>query len=232
MSELIKSEQNAGNANAIMAVIERVAMSPDADIQKLQHMMDMQERWMDRNAKQSFSAAISKMQAEIPEVTERAKAHNTKYASFEDINAAVRPVLHKHGFAITFRVDQEQQGIVKVTAVLSHCNGHSEDTCIILPYDTSGSKNAVQAVGSSISYGKRYTMSALLNIATRGEDDDANGAVRQKFVTAIQAKMIGDMARSADPELQNWLGATYGSPDRVPASDYNDVMAQLNGASK
>jgi hypothetical protein len=53
-----------------------------------------------------------------------------------------------------------------------HRGGHSEEATKFYPADTSGSKNAIQAIGSSISYGKRYTASALLNLTSRKEDDD------------------------------------------------------------
>lgn len=47
---------------------------------------------------------------------------------------------------------------------------------MLLPADVSGNKNAVQAFGSSTSYGKRYVLCALLNITTRGQDDNGHGA--------------------------------------------------------
>ena len=45
------------------------------------------------------------------------------------------------------------------------------------PAEASGNRNAVQAVASSVSYGKRYTASALLNLTSHGEDDDAFSGV-------------------------------------------------------
>lgn len=218
--------ESGDQSSALLAVIERVANNPDADIAKLEKMIDMQERILDRNAKSAFSAAMASMQSEMPEVVERGQAHNTKYATFEDINAAVRPVLQKYGFAVTFRVNQDAHTI-RVKAVLAHREGHSEETDITLPADTSGSKNAVQAVGSTVSYGKRYTMSALLNIATRGEDDDANGAVAVKRVAPFQARTLSNLFAGADAETQEWLIDNYGKASNVPASDYNWIVEKL-----
>lgn len=220
---------NQSETGALLSVIERVAMSPDADIAKLEKMLDMQERVLNRQAQEQFSAAMADMQADMPEVVERGKAHNTKYATFEDINAAVRPVLQKYGFAVTFRVNQ-LDGAIKVTAVLSHRGGHREETEMVLPHDTSGSKNAVQAVGSTVSYGKRYTMSALLNIATRGEDDDAQGAVAVKKVTAFQAATIRQLAMKAPEATQKWLKENYGKAEDVPAEEYNWIAETLREA--
>jgi len=169
IAEIKQAQQS--ERQAIMSLIERVATSPDADINKLEKMLEMQERVLDRNAKQAFTADLAAMQIHLPRVIEYGEGHNkAKFAKLEDINDAIRPVLHAHGFAVTFRIKHEAN-LVWVTTVLSHKQGHSEETSIPLALDTSGSKNAVQAVGSSISYGKRYGICAMLNIST-GDDVD------------------------------------------------------------
>lgn len=160
-------------SSALMSVIERVASDPNSDISKLEKMLDMQERVLDRNAAQAFTADMAAMQGEMPRVLKLASGHNTTYARLEDINDAVRPILQKYGFAVTFNIDQPDVKAVKITAILSHKQGHKQKSSLILPLDSSGSKNAVQSIGSTVSYGKRYTVCALLNIST---GDDTNGA--------------------------------------------------------
>lgn len=163
----------SSETTAILSMIERVVLNPEADMDKLDKMLDMQERILNRNAKQAFTADLAAMQAELPLVGKAGEGHNkAKYAKLEDINEAIRPTLQKYGFAVTFRTKQSDKSLT-VTAILSHRMGHSEDTDLILPLDTSGSKNAVQAVGSTISYGKRYSLCLLLNIST-GDDTDGN----------------------------------------------------------
>lgn len=191
---------------AIMHVIERVATNPDADIAKLEKMLDMQERVLDRNAKQAFTADLAQMQIELPRVVEHGKGHNNaKYALLEDINDAIRPTLHKYGFAITFRVKHEDKAIC-ITTVLSHREGHSEETTIFLGPDTSGSKNAVQAVGSTISYGKRYGICALLNIST---GDDADGAGLGQGEPDINAELAAIRGAKTMQELQTAFTQAY-----------------------
>lgn len=165
--------------NALMAVIERVAMSEGADISKLEKMLDMQERVLNRNACQSYSADMAVMQSEMPRVYKLAEGHNSKYARLEDINDAIRPTLQKFGFCVTFRIEQPSEKSVSITAVCSHKLGHSEKASLSLPLDTSGSKSPVQAIGSTVSYGKRYTLCALLNIST-GEDTDGKDLGRNQ----------------------------------------------------
>lgn len=183
---------------AIIQVIERAAINPDVDIDKMERLLEMQERIMERNARSAYAADLARMQPELPVIAERGGIKDrsgrvqSTYALWEDINEAIKPVLAKHGFALSFRTGQEE-GRITVTGVLSHREGHSEETTMHLPIDTSGSKNSVQAVGSSISYGKRYTAGALLNITSRGEDDDGKAAGGVATISDEQVQALQDL---------------------------------------
>lgn len=172
----------APDANAIVSMIERAALDPRVDMDKMERLLAMQERIFDRNARMAYAAALATMQPKMPVITARggiknsAGAVQSRYALWEDINDAIKPILAEHGFALSFRTGTTTEGKITVTGILSHREGHQEETTISLPHDSSGSKNAVQAVGSSTSYGKRYTATALLNITSRGEDDDGKAA--------------------------------------------------------
>lgn len=162
----------------VLSIIERVAMNPEADIEKMERLLVMHERMQGKQAEAAFNAALAEMQPQLPAIAERGTIKNksggvqSTYALWEDINEAIKPILAAHGFALSFRTDCSAG--VKVVGVLSHRMGHKETTDILLAPDMSGSKNPVQAVASSISYGKRYTAGALLNLTSRGEDDDGN----------------------------------------------------------
>src|SRR5262245_21756152 len=130
-----------------LSMIERVAANKDVDVGKLERLLAMQERVMAKQAETAFNSALARMQAELPTINEKGiiaipGRAAQRYAKFEDINEAVKPVLQKHGFAVTFKVSTEQN--VKVVGILVHKEGHREQTEIALPTDTSGSKNAVQ----------------------------------------------------------------------------------------
>lgn len=219
----------SNETQAVLAMIERVVLNPEADMDKLEKMLDLQERILNRNAKQAFTADLAAMQAELPLVGKAGEGHNkAKYAKLEDINEAIRPTLQKYGFAVTFRTKQTEKTLT-VIAILSHRLGHSEDTDLILPLDTSGSKNAVQAVGSTISYGKRYALCALLNIST-GDDTDGN-------IPQPAAKLNPDQVRRVREKLQQVSEAAeakctelYGRPEDMLRQDYDIIMANLNAS--
>lgn len=170
-------------ATTLLSVISRAASDPSCDLDKMERLLAMQERMIARTAQAEFAEAMAAMQAEMPSIGERGDAAGRyRFALWEDINQAIKPILQRHGFSLTFRTDTADK--VAVTGVLIHRAGHREETSITLPADASGNKNAVQAVASSVSYGKRYTASALLNLTSHGEDDDAFASVASADITA------------------------------------------------
>ena len=178
-------------ATAIISVIERAARDPSVDIERMERLLGMHERLVARQAKTAYAAALARLQPKLPIIQERGSIKNnsgaiqSRYAYWEDIVGIITPLLAGEGFSLSFRTGNKD-GKIQVTGVLTHAEGHSEDTTLDLPADTSGSKNAVQAVASSVSYGKRYTAGALLNLRTGELDDDGRGAAPNPTLTEQQ----------------------------------------------
>lgn len=241
MKNIARVEQDqapavVGEQATILQVIQRAAADPACDIDKMERLMAMHERMQARDAEAIFNAAMAAMQSDIPSIAERGAIvvngqKRSDYATFEDINDVIKPIMQAHGFAITFKVENVQAGL-SVTGILMHRAGHRESTTMLLPLDTSGSKNAVQAVGSSTSYGKRYVMSALLNLTTRGEDDDGHAAVPTANVSAVQAAGINALLDRCSQKTRDWFTGEYGSAEVVPKGGHDRLVTQLNKAIK
>lgn len=224
---------DSGNEMAMM--ILQAASTPDFDVAKLEKLMDLQERETNRQAKIEFSKAFAEMQSEIETVSKTKKGHNTMYATLEDIVDTVKPVLQRFGFAVSFSIDTKQ-GVI-VTCTLMHKLGHSIDTTITLNPDNSGSKNAVQAIGSAVSYGKRYTICSLLNIATRDDDDAQSCSVNAgKVITTSQVQTIENKLNQLSLErragFSSYIAKEYQAANvaEIPANKYNQVLAFVNKA--
>ena len=120
----------------------------------------------------------------------------TPYATFNDIDKAVKPLLQKHGFTLSFATEPSPSDPSRliVKGFLDHKGGHQRTSAFPLPIDQSGGKNNVQGWGSSQSYGKRYCTIALLNLTSEAKedaDDDGFGAnPTQEIITAEQAKAL------------------------------------------
>ena len=224
--------------SGVLAVIERAALNKDIDVEKMKALFELQERIMARKAEMAFNAAFAEMQSEMPVIAENGQIKvgnevRSKYALFEDINDAIKPVLQKHGFAIMFKTGTTKDS-VSVIPILVHRDGHREvGEAVELGADTSGSKNSVQSVGSSVSYAKRYGLLALLNITTRGEDDDgfAGGA---KLITESQAadlQALLEETKTTKERLLKYVSAKVKrqikSLDQIPASLYADAVTAV-----
>jgi len=236
VAKIEKHELAVSDVSPMFAMIERAARDPAVDIDKLERLMQMKVSADALAARGAFDEAMASMQPELPAIGERGNAAGRyTYALWEDINSAIKPVLMKHGFALTFRTDFTNG--ITVTGVLSHRSGHREETSITLPADPSGNKNAVQAVASSVSYGKRYTAGALLNLTSHGEDDDAYAAVNAPDNKSLDwiatADALGSLdeykARKAD------VVKAYGDVAQVPKSvlaAFNKRFAELKGSAE
>lgn len=203
---------------AVMAIIERAAMNPDVDAAKMDQLFALQEKVLARNARTAYFRALAQMAAAMPAIEEKGRGHNSaKYAKWEDIQAKVTPVLGANGFALSFRTKVEEKAI-RITAILAHREGHTEENELVLPADNSGSKNAVQAVGSSITYGMRYTACALLNIQTGTTDDDgqaAGGEPEVEFITDEQLVELRELMKQTATDEKKF--AAYLKEDRLDA---------------
>lgn len=175
VAKIEDKEQHYLPADPLVSMIERVAIDPNADLSKLERMLEMKEKIDAQSAKAAFDAAFSKASAEFPEIPLNGenKHQKTKYALLKDILSGVRPILSKHGLALSFSTEVDKD-FVTVTAELSHEGGHSKRNSIPLPRDTGAGRNAVQAVGSSQTYGQRYTAQAILGLSL-GEDTEDDG---------------------------------------------------------
>lgn len=217
---------------SIMQVISRAASDPQTDVDKLERLMGMYERMEAKKAEVAFNAALSALQNDLPEIAEGGEIkHNgrliSQYARWdEDINPVIKPILARHGFSLSFRIDTNDG--VNVEAVLAHSAGHSERTSIHLPADTSGSKNPVQAVASSVSYGKRYTAGALLNLTACGQDDDGNAAASPQRVSDEQAANIRALIEEVGANEHSFCKYMMAqSVDDIRADQYNHAIQAL-----
>ena len=160
---------------AMTSFIERAAVDPNVDIDKFERLIALQNSENERRAKIAFDTAMSNMQGALPAIQKMGKivvqgTVRSTYAKFEHINEAVKPHLRDNGFSISFRSNFDNSMLL-ITGILSHKSGHREENTMRLPFDVSGSKNNVQAIGSSVSYGQRYVLCMLLNISTSDDND-------------------------------------------------------------
>jgi hypothetical protein len=157
------------------------AVERGADLDMIEKLMNLQERWEASQARKAFDEAISAAKADIPPIERTGKGHNDKrYATFAAIARVVDPIISRHGLSYRFRTTQGDR--ISVTCILSHKSGHFEETTLSGPPDASGSKNAIQAIGSTLTYLQRYSLVQMLGLAAADDDDGKSGAIAEDYV--------------------------------------------------
>jgi hypothetical protein len=160
-----------------MAMLQ-IAVQQGADLDKLQKLMDLQERWEASEARKAFVSAMSAFKANPPELfkNKHVKFGNTEYdhATLDNVSIAIGEGLSKHGLSHRWETSQVD-GKIKVTCVITHNLGHSEEVSLESTADTSGAKNSIQAIGSTVTYLQRYTLLAATGMAVQDQDDDGKG---------------------------------------------------------
>ncbi len=175
------ARRGGAGSSSLFELMERTLSDPGADLDRLDRVAVIYERALAREAEQAFARALIRMQRRLPvldelgEVTDEKGEVKSTYSSWEDTVEIIRPILFRHGFALSFRPGLSARGEPVVVGVLRHEAGHKEEAELVLPADVSGGKNPVQAVGSSLSYGQRYVTKLLLNLASRRVEEDDDG---------------------------------------------------------
>jgi len=176
MGDLVEVKQDDA-----LSVIRNMVTSGNFDVSVARELLEMQKDFMKQQSIINFNNDFSLMSKEIPVIAHTKKSYSTTYTPYEDIVKVTQPILSKYGFSISFSNEQSNVDSIKVICTLMHKDGHSVSTSLELPTEavTKG-MNKMQAIGAANSYGKRYALCGILNIATTGEDCNNGFATNAK----------------------------------------------------
>lgn len=202
-------------ATATPGYLLQLAVEQGADLDRLERLMALQERWEANEARKAYVAAMAAFKREPIDVYKskmvgyRDRNENLvgySHATLSDVTDAVGPVLARHG--LSYRWNVEQSNTVAVECVLTHELGHSESIRMVAPPDASGKKNAIQQIASAVTYLQRYTLLAITGTSTKDYDDDGAGS--------------GDPRDDGDTAQNNKAGAN----PPVPAGYFTEKRVQ------
>jgi len=202
----------AGSENqAMLDMIQQVALNPSIDVEKLRAVMDMKMEMFNRGAEIEFNAAMARAQNEMEPVVRTAhnKQTNSKYAVLENIIEQLSPIWTRHGFALSFGTgDCPTEGYYRVECELTHSAGHSKHYHADLPTDMTGiqgsvNKTGIHGFGSTMSYGRRYLVCMVFNVAVKTEDDDGNAADPENAPAKLLERLLkhNELVRSHLPSI-------------------------------
>jgi hypothetical protein len=248
--ERVLPTPQSGSAFRVLALIERVALDPGADVEKLDRVMAMYERLKAKEAELAFNAAkgrILKKLARVKIVKNRPVLHEFerakpqmgsyeafKYAPLEEIDKHLRPLLAEENMDLSYSDEPQEGGGILIRGRLKHLpGGHYEDSFMPAPPDTTGGKSDVQAVGSTNSFLRRYIACNIFNIVVVGDDDDGNGGT----LGEAQTKTILDLIKrtKVGPKFLKYMkaqsveeaGSLEAAVATIAARDYRKAISTL-----
>ncbi len=166
-----------------------MAISKGADMDQLDKLLQLKERYDNEMARKAFTAALAAFKTEdlcikkdrtVTIETKDAGTYGYTHASLGNIVGTAVPIMSKHGLSHRWETVQADAR-VKVTCILTHRDGHSEQTTLEASPDTSGKKNGIQQVASTVTYLQRYTFLSITGLAVEEMDNDGQGFEGQQI---------------------------------------------------
>ncbi len=190
----------------------RMAVEQGADLDRLERLMALQERWEAGEAKKKFAVAFAAFKAEAVKIIKNklitdGPLKNKKHAELSDAVNAATPALSRHGLSTAWRLTKDDKDWLEVTCTLSHEGGHSESVSMGGPPDTGPGRNAMQARGSTKTYLERYTLTAILGLAAQDADDDGAGGKKDADIPPELLQAARDAAMQGWTAFAAWIKA-------------------------
>lgn len=219
------------SGSSAMDIIQ-LAMDKNLDIAKIEGLLKLKLEFDAVEAEKAFTMAMTAFKKDPPII--KKDKENKQYGSYYTtighlINTSL-PKMSKNGFSHKWTVDQSAD--IRVTCIVTHKKGHSNSASMSAPPDSSGSKNPIQQIKSTITYLKAATFESVMGLASTNAnvDDDGNGAgPGVEYITEKQKGEILDMIADTDTDevtFLNYLKAN--SIDEIPAKSYRLAITALN----
>lgn len=142
---------------------------------------------LNSNSLNELFSALSKAQSSMPIASKDSDNpfFKSKYADFAEIVRSSRPSLTTNGLTVIQRIVTLSDGSQALHTILGHSSGQYIDSIVKI----NPPKNDVQAIGSYITYIKRYSYAAIVGVAADNEDDDGENAMHVHRSNEAQANV-------------------------------------------
>jgi hypothetical protein len=227
MSDVVQTD------GALMSFIERASRDEGFSVEKFEALLRLQREVRHDQARQSFNAAMAAAQSEMQPVIRYAqnKHLGNKYAKLEDIDREMRPIYTKHGFSVRFgSAPSPREGDIRITCTVTHTDGYFEENHLDAPLALLGSQGGrmavtpVQAVGSTITYLRRYLLTMVWNVVLADDDDDGEATRRAAAVATPRP------ARVADPTVYDAPAPKAAAPVERTDDQWRAWLVKLRDA--
>jgi hypothetical protein len=244
MQDVIDAEAKPGSSIIIdqpgqyptPALLLQMAVQQGADLEKLEKLMALQERWEKNEARKAFDTAFAAFKAEAVRIVKNRAVtagplSGKKYAELFSVVNAVTPALSLHGLSSSWAITRDEPDWLEVTCTIKHSAGHSESVSMGGPPDVGGAKNPIQARASTVSYLQRYTLKAITGLSEQDDDDDG-GQGQQEGEEHPKLQAGRDAAMSGMKSLTDWWGKLSAQDRKALNAEFPRLRAAAQNADR
>ena len=201
----------------------QVAVDKGADLDKIERLMDLDRRWKSDMAREAFYEALAafKRQSVVVVKDKKNKQYGSSYASIGNQVNTVNESLANFGLNTRWDIDQSE-GQISITCILSHTLGHCEKVTMRGEPDTSGAKNKLQQIKSTVTYLELATHQAVTGVVASDAanlDDDGN-ASGVGTLSDEQVKELDDLIKDVGADKAQFMRfAKVDSLDQILAKN-------------
>lgn len=211
-SAKVIEEHLALNRDRPLTVEDLMAKAIDrGDTATMEKLFEMRREMRTESAEMAFNAAMTRAQKETKQVAADASNPQTRsrYATYSALDKMLRPIYTRNGFALSFNTGDAPAEYVRVLCDVSHSGGYSKAYHIDMPADGKGAKGGdvmtkTHAVGAGMSYGMRYLLKMIFNVAIGEEDQDGNEP-NYEAITESQAADLDSLIEEAKADRGKFL---------------------------
>jgi hypothetical protein len=215
----------------------QLAVERNASIEQMERLYALKVQFEADEAKKAFNAAFAQFKAAAVQVIKTKKITDgplkgKMHADLWDVVMAATKPLAEFGLSTAWTITKDEKDWIEVTCTLKHERGHSESVGLGGAPDTGPGRNAIQARGSTITYLQRYTLTAILGLAAREQDDDGAGGAgeegQQQGADDPVLKRGRDASMNGMVALTEWWGSLTGKE----RSTYNAEFKTMRRAAQ
>lgn len=218
------------------ALLLQMAVQQGADLDKLERLMALQERWEANESRKAYDKAFSDFKAESIRIIKNRDVtagplNGKKYAELFAVVNAITPALSKHGLSSSWKLTKDERDWIEVTCTIKHVGGHFESVSMGGPPDAGGAKNAIQARASTVSYLERYTLKAVTGLSEQ-EDDSDGSVMAAPIIPPELLKQAREAAMGGWKSLAAWIASRTTDERAALDPESNALKAAAKAADK
>jgi len=229
------------DAGSILGAVMQAASRAEVDADKVERLMKMYKEIRADEAERAFNLAMKAAQSEMRTIGADATNPQTrsKYATYAKLDSVLRPIYTRHGFSLSYdEADSPKPEHIRVLCYVAHEDGHTRTYRKDMPADGKGAKGGdvmtkTHAAGAAASYGARYLLKGVFNVAVGDEDADGNEPKSAETISPRQTDEIRALIDEMGVDIRRFCAHfQIAAVADLRTADFASAVSQLNAKRK